>query len=778
MATKHQQKDDLQPWTAARCQRLLRQLQCRLATLRKFVNEAQKPAPRRLSKRSSLNDNQPAPKRTRYTYTQRRQTSSSSTSPKTALSTPPRFVRTLGAMKFGHCSPAPGRVDFPTPMLRKICDQPSTPFSSLPTFEPATTVPRALLADLQLLRPLTPDGHYRIYKAIFDWLGNLLRATETKAQAPKPKSLLGMCLRRVPATMADIEAWDREVSEKRGVTSVWEPSNASTELYEQLEGFGVAGMGWKPLKLVVRVHALSILTGAISEGLFDPAFVRLLAELCMHLKCVEEASSIVFHLEGRLAAPASSSSTLSENSKLQPLRAIVGTLHGKKSPGASFDCLSQLIRAKKLPVGWLSARGFRSAWTSGLEAMTTSKPAPSVLEFMCTALEHLALNDGNEKWSRQSSREQTLISMASVLTATAAMLGSKMDVGKNIHRVRASRRLLHALDRCISEMNLWPRAARDGGLFILALARYLAVPEGKIGDTATGRQAARDCGALLAITGGATPVQYRQALVLTCSIAQYRGRACGVPCHDVLSKICSALNRLALPDWFRAGLRTDGAFVLAQKTKDLRDLAFAERLSAAATEAARAKTIFSGWRWEEGISEWVVPSPGQKTGRGRHSTGEIEREAGDGGRSGWGGASRPDRRACDSDDEHAGDETEHDDDRDSDSFGSGDELAGKEATTTCRQTRRSSTTETNTVGRLVARRRALAVRGSNVNGSAARGSSVKGVAAPSKPSSRGSTEYSQGSQGAAARQRWNARGLSQTRHRGAALGDDDWDELV
>jgi hypothetical protein len=50
------------------------------------------------------------------------------------------------------------------------------------------------------------------------------------------------------------------------------------------------------------------------------------------------------------------------------------------------------------------------------------------------------------------------------------------------------------------------------------------------------------------------------------------------------------------------------AFLLAQKTKDLRDLAHAESLAAAAaeTQAANTNTVFSGWRWEEGISEWVL----------------------------------------------------------------------------------------------------------------------------------------------------------------------------
>ncbi|KAF7561890.1 hypothetical protein G7046_g2258 [Stylonectria norvegica] len=631
---------DLQPWTAARCHRLLRQVQCRLTGLRRLVHEARNGVPARRSKRPGTSQEPPRPsKRSRYTYAQRRQPSQSGTTTtltKATLTTPPRTVRTLRAMKFGRCSPAAGRVDFSTPMLRKLRDQPITPDSLKAKLETTPKIPLALAADLQLIRRLAPDGHYRIYEAIFTWLNGLLRSTEINGEAPHPKSLLGMCLRRVPASIAEIEAWERQVSEEEGTRSALQSSNASQELYGQLEAFGATGMGWKPLKLVVRAHGISILAAAISEGLFEPAFVSLLGQLCLHLKCNEEAATLVSSLNCPLATPRSSTSMFTENSKLQPLQAMVESFNGKRTPGASFDYFRFLVREQRLPLSWLSARAFRTVWTSTLEAVAGRQPAPSAMEFIYTALEHLALDDGTEGWSKQgsSSREQTLVSVAAGLAATAATLGAEMGVGRGLQRKRVFRRLIHVLNCSISHLLQRDRLAREGGLFILTMARYLALAQSSDTDTAARRQAEQECNELAAVDDEAAQTQYRQALLLACSMAQCRGRACGAPCHDMLSEICNMADDLAFPDWFRRGLRTDGAFVLAHKTKDLRDLAFAERLPATATGSC--STIFSGWRWEEGISEWVLPSPAPKARSGRKGGVAIGADAGDGAGDGEG----------------------------------------------------------------------------------------------------------------------------------------------
>ncbi|RSL50626.1 hypothetical protein CEP53_008734 [Fusarium sp. AF-6] len=609
--------DKTQLWTAARCQRLLRQLQCRLVALRKLVDEAKQRTTSTRSKRPSTDDDTTRDrKRVRYTYGRRR-SAPAQTKPSTAeLCTPPRSVRTLGAMKIDRSSPGEGRVDFPTPLLRKFREQ-STTSQPLPTkSESANPSSSSLVADLQSLRRIVPESQFRIYEAIFGWMNNLLRSTDPLSHITHPKSLLGMCLRKVPAALAAIEAWDEQIAEEEGTRFKWDSSRASTELYGQLEGFGATGLGWEPLKLVVRAHALSLLAGAVLEGLFEPPFVRLLAELCISLESSDEAARLVSSLDCPLAAPRSSSSTLVESNTVQPLGVIVKSLHSQRTFGAAFECLSSLVRTKKLSLGWLTSRAFQVVWTRGIEVLNSSSPAPSAIDFICTAIDQLMLHEG-KKTTEKNPEEQTLMSVLAALTAAAWTLGTERCDTPGSQRKQGARRMLHVLECCVAQQQKRRGAFRSNGLFTLVLARFIATAmiDSDVINLTAKQQASQECARLLT-AGNGTPSrwQYRQTLLMACFVAQYRGRACGLACHDVLSEICATVDGLGLPDWFHDGLRSDGAFVLAQKTKDLRDIAFAESLPAAGKGTLETTTMFSGWRWEEGIGEWVFPSPEPKIG--------------------------------------------------------------------------------------------------------------------------------------------------------------------
>ncbi|KAH7127719.1 hypothetical protein EDB81DRAFT_149050 [Dactylonectria macrodidyma] len=605
--------DDLQPWTAARCHRLLRQLQCRLGVLRKLIHEARQPATRGISKQANSHEERTKPpKRARYTYAQRRSTSSNHKTANPTLTTPSRTVRTLGSLKLGAYPPASEPVEFPTPVLRRVCSQPAVCSSSPQRDGTACSMPSALISELQSLRRLAPDGHYRIYEAIFGWLSGLLRSTESRTPAPSPKSLLGMCLRKVPAALADIEAWDSQVAEENGTKSVLDSSNASVELYGQLEGFGTSEKGWKPLRLVVRAHALLILGEAVSEGLFEPEFVRLLAQVYLNFKCAQDASMIVLNLPSRPAAPKNSLSRLDEARRFEPLAVIANNLQVNAS-GSSFDCLSSLIKSGKLPLEWAYTKGLGKVWATALEAIATSRPKPSAIDFICTAMCQLSMHEGIGEVSKGATAKQALVSVAAGLTATALILGNGTGVDMSSARRSAARRMMHVLDRCVCSLQRELKTSDDECLFILTMARYIAMAESDYIDLAVKRQVEEEFRQLVAGEDDtAAQKHYLQAVFLISTIARYRGRVCSIACHDMLSEICTMLNDMELPDWFSGGLKVDGAFLLAQKTNDLRDIAFADKLHLAGRECIETGMFYSGWRWEEGIGEWVLPSPTTK----------------------------------------------------------------------------------------------------------------------------------------------------------------------
>ncbi|WKT48988.1 hypothetical protein QSH57_013918 [Fusarium oxysporum f. sp. vasinfectum] len=501
-------------------------------------------------------------------------------------------------MKIERSPPGAGRLGFSTPVMRKLrCDN-LTPETSPTSSKPAATDSKSLVTELQSLRRIVSDSEYRIYDAIFSWLHCLLTSTEPLSQTAHPKSLLGMCLRRIPDAIAVIEEWDRQTAAKEGKTFKWQSSKASAELYDQLEGFGTSSLGWKSLKIVVRAHALCLLATAVTEGLLEPPFVRLLADLCLSLDCKAEAARLVSSLRLPLAAPRGTSSTLMESSTVQPLGVIVRSLQGRGTIGPSWDCLSNLINTKKLSLTWLTSRAFQSVWMRGIEILLHSrKPVPSVVEFLCNALDQLLLDNGKAKETEQPTEDQTLISVLAAMTAAIWTLGVDMS-DEEPWKAHAIRRLLFTLEICVTQQRTRRGAFRSSGFLTLVLARFLATSliDGKVGSLSARNLAIYDCvKPLTARNGSPTQPQYRQTLLLACSVAQYRGQACGLACHDKV--------------WC-----PDGAFVLAQKTKDLRDVAFAERFPTAGKGTLETSTMFSGWKWEEGIGEWVLPSPGKERG--------------------------------------------------------------------------------------------------------------------------------------------------------------------
>lgn len=534
-------------------------------------------------------------------------------------------------------------------MLRQFRHQSLTSNTKPANLESSNNIPHTLVTDLQSLRKVVPEGHYRILEAIFNWLRELLRSTEPGTQIPHPKSLLGMCLHKVPAALAVIEAWDRQATEKKGARSMWASSQASSqasvELYGQLEAFGGTSLGWKPFKLVLRAHALSILADAVSDGTLEPVSVPILAELCLSYECSEEAAMLVSSLRGPLSEPRGPPGILNEASRTQPLSVIVNGLGNKANSGTLFDFLSTLIRTKRLSSSWLSSRASKYVWTKSVEVLTSPDSVPSVVEFLCTSLgQIIQRTNSDQKDPEQKTDEQTLVSIiAGLIAAATTTYGVDASDEERDQRRPVVRRLLHVLECCVNNKRRQRGGSQSSDYFILVLARHMAMATAgleTVGE-ATRQRAEEDCASLIVCAkGSSSRRQYRQALLLICTVAQYWGRACRMPCHDILQEICMRLERLGLPGWFHEGLRTDGVFVLAQKTKDLRDVAFAERLSMAGISTLETSSMFSGWRWEESIGEWVLLSPKALkarengtgvTGSKGHNSSKYETEAHPGG---------------------------------------------------------------------------------------------------------------------------------------------------
>ncbi|KAL6822122.1 hypothetical protein J3E69DRAFT_357195 [Trichoderma sp. SZMC 28015] len=524
--------DNSQLWTAARCQRLLRQLQSRLACLRRLMSE-NRSAPSAGSKRASDNGQESTAKRVRSTYGQRPK-KAASTADKPATTTPQRPMRTLGAMKLGNLSPTSELVDFRTPVWRKIRDHIDTPAKKIDIeYGLLDSLPSEMVDELNSIRRHVPSELYRNYEAIFHWLNRLLHSTALQGKHARGKSLLAMCLRKIPACIADIDAWDRQQLKESGVESVWDMSDAASDIFDQLEALGSGSFGWRPLRLVVRSQAVYLLSSAILDGLFQPEFCNILVRLCIHLNGNEEAAQLVASINRR---------------QISRLRA--GTTNFNEN--RDFSSLWALLTI------WTLARGSR----------------PKDID--CCAI------------------EQALIRVAAGLAVAALTLEAQIIPGEQEQRKAASR-----------------KSPVDNASFLLVFARYLAVAKSDLANPAFKSRVAEEFENMAhkIDTNTNNGAQYQHTVVLLCTVIQCRRRSSTASSQEILSDVYSSLSRRKLPDWLGHGLQKDVAFMLAQKTEDLRDLTFAESLPVTKSANTRLSSIFSGWRWEEGISEWVLPSP-------------------------------------------------------------------------------------------------------------------------------------------------------------------------
>ncbi|KAL1871715.1 hypothetical protein VTK73DRAFT_1936 [Phialemonium thermophilum] len=647
-----------QQWTATRCHRLLRPLLTHVAALRKELKWQQAcctSQPRQVSKNQ---EDQPGPsakrsyselgafpvrKRARYTYSQRTSKtashgpSSQDGHDKTAKRAE-RCVKTT--VKEG--------IALPTPVIRRIRGRSvASPAEDLAPKAPKTAIKSgrchhspescahrcAFELELSSLRQRTDPSLFLLYESIFRALDALLRATSSQKSTPSaPKSLLAMCLRKVPDYIGELEYWKRKDAEATGSRLAPDDSEPSFELYSELEYLGTGGLGWKHLSTVVRAHGIKIVRDAVSEGLLDLDFSIMLARLC------EEPQS--FTCRGRLLQvavskeypnPASPDDWFAGSPETKPLHLLLQS--PRMTFAQPFQCsiMTSLLNNRLLPWEWALTRDFGTIWSRAVAGLAQDGVSRDTIEYVVASLQvlcHHSLLKGRRPINGSSGAQQQ--SLVSALTAlvTMAVLGSEalgdcLPSSSYIERVRSTnRRLEYVIRACLSRLKSSKRHGGRNSHHLLLLGAYLcsSVAEGawqggssSKGIWADALRASWDRSA--DITTGQGRQHYECTLALLCSIAQCCARETRTPAHVYLTDLCNRLDSARPPSQH---VREDAAFLLADQTSDLRDLAFAEGLKAKATgdtedkqmqESCQRKTAFSGFRWDAGISEWVTASP-------------------------------------------------------------------------------------------------------------------------------------------------------------------------
>lgn len=554
----------------------------------------------------------------------------------------------------------PGEIVLPTPIIRRARGQQlSSPIQQPPLADAQGGVagkkrfadlrgqrtPSALSAlenEMQPLRSRVSATRFSLYDSILRTVHSLLTATAVSSPiSPTNRSLVAMCLRVVPEYIGELEYWEQHDAEEQGTKSTLQNSEISGEIYGELEAMLPTSCEAGHLRIVVRAHAIKVIRDSIAEGLLDDSFSILLIKLCCRTKSFREGEELLQELTDRsFPRPRGADSTFDESRKLAPLKTLRDFARESGRPQYMQRQLSRLLAQQQLPLLWLSTKEFSTIWSSMVKTLSRDEICDDTTSFtvqMITTLstqarlETIPLRTHSN--DLRSLSQQTLISAITAIS-TLPILGQELCQISQTSRSSASQKVGFIIQRCIYELRRTRKPGWPATVLNLAAFFTNTLPDSHKGSLVSG-DLARTISGQASVEG----MQHYEAVTsLIGAIAQCCGRGSTQPSHYYLGRLCDQLEHELSPDGIPRSLRMDCAFILAERTNDLRDLAFAESLDASTTKqqvipTPRRKSASSAYRWDEDICEWitVTPAPIQRQRRSLSSSLSPQHEPGSGG---------------------------------------------------------------------------------------------------------------------------------------------------
>ncbi|KAG4431055.1 hypothetical protein IFR05_013461 [Cadophora sp. M221] len=641
--------DQEQEWTAARCHRLLRALTSRVAILKKDLSRFQATGKDTVENGRVVAHRDPSAADAEWTKTKKRirQTYSGRGGRGGHGSEATKGGSRAVVPKKGRASLLPGEVTIPTPILARARGE--NPLVLPPLWrtilEPSTEIlqrnkrPRTrytandgehLSQSFETLRDLrqkVPAARYTTYEGIYNGLEALLRTTtkdgsEEKTKPKGPRSLLSTALDAVPRYITQQEGLlEAHMEETRGKTAL-NQRDISTEIYDELESFGSSRHGWKRLKVIVRSHGIQVLSDAIHLGIFDDGFCGVLIALCINSFAIEEAQCLLSALLSSKQYP--SPKTLYDT-LIRPFSMLRNFTEFTSRTSFQFRELSNILSNGLLPIEWLATKEFAPVWTKAIQHLTPGMIDEDAVAFLDNALSLLSSARTGSSTSTNSAVSDAVKNTFSSLLTTlssivrlskesqqedAGSLGNPTGYGHIIAILEGSlvqsgasdMQILLLLSNLIVRDEYPNLADRDDSLIDILMVRLQQK------DTSSGVSSA-----------------YTEAVHFICQVARCCGRGSSSPGFEHLEQMHLVMEVSASENdgsSFIQGLIVDSAFAFAQKVPDRKHIDYAasvdtkfcvRRIDVDTSLHESSEDGFddemSGFRWEEGIGEWVTATP-------------------------------------------------------------------------------------------------------------------------------------------------------------------------
>ncbi|KAJ4361787.1 hypothetical protein N0V83_010728 [Neocucurbitaria cava] len=568
----------------------------------------------------------------------------------------------------------PGEIAF-TPLIARMGGQlhssPQIPSSPLRKYGKNRGPLLANVDHIQSGKAMFGDLH-KLIQGLSEAYANILQATTTgnEKRWKGTRSLMSACLRNLPAYIeleehfAKLDRLEEEDEEGREVAA---------EIYEHLEAQFEqrVGQGWRPFKQVVRAHGTSLLCAAITDEILGLESLAVLVTHCLNSSAWDEAERLLLAytpLLEPLSIPINIKANLFDPQRSLYLFMVKDFADRAGRHRLLFDLLDHMVALELLPLEWLATECMRPVWDRLVRTISNGdqRAIANAIRFMeTTTLASIGLPDGrllegevSGSIARRfvpSSREDlrqalntTFSSLTTVLCSIALVNNSRDDVtGRGV-----AQRITWALNSVViaiskrediqAELKLLEADTDDVQVFAQRalwttfasfLLRLEGCPAGTGGIHLAPPVMANNINWICS-QYSSSGIDYSSILgslpSLVTSIARGTGRIWKDDGFDQLQRILAALMALSgcrLPHklWTLKRLALDSAMEFAHSTGESQHMVYARGIEQNMRTQGRLVIIQSpekndspsssgGFKWEEGIGEWVACTPFAKQG--------------------------------------------------------------------------------------------------------------------------------------------------------------------
>lgn len=565
----------------------------------------------------------------------------------------------------------PGEIAF-TPLIARMSgpmmDSPLTQRSPLRKYNKSRGPLVAPIDRTERLGAQVPADVKKLVMGMLEAYANILHATYEKGSRQGTSSLMSACLRKLPAYI-ELEEHFAELDQLEDEDDT-DDRDIANDIYEDLEARFEQrrGQGWRPFKHVVRAHATSLLCSALADGILSIESLVCFHGHCLDAGAYDEAEEMLvaaLPLLEPLSIPINVRADLFGEKQiyLSTAKAFVDRTGRHRF---LYDLLEHMVAHELLPLEWLATTQMRPIWDRVVRTITEGdqRTLPASSRFLETCMlagmglpdERLLADEVTGSVARRfvpSSRENlrqalntTFSSLLTVLCSISLVNASREDdVGKTI-----TQRVTQTLDAITialasrsdieTELKLLEADADDLQIFgqracWTVFCSFMAHLDGCEPDSSLVSLATSTLIDHLNITMhqySANGVNSSTVLATLPLLISATARGTGRIWHDSgfaqLQRLIQAMTSLSghrLPHklWTLKRIALEAATEFANDTDDSEHLKYAHQVekqmrtsgrlviipTPRKTDTPSSASSGGGFRWEDGIGEWVACTP-------------------------------------------------------------------------------------------------------------------------------------------------------------------------